>query len=164
MVFRRRHRACWLVSSRPIALCKVVHTLVCLPNGENPLGLMSCSSVEGSSPRWIEPVEKGILPCPRRLTCCHGDHDDYVCSLGRVPLLGIDRLGTNTWELLHQARMRVCNYVLSCQALNGVASHETRGPWCLPHIKEFPGCEEGPQWTNGWQNPIRSWSWGESLI
>jgi hypothetical protein len=76
-----------------------MHALVRTPKGERPLGLESCLSVEGSSPRWTESVRRGVHPCLRRLTCYHGDHGDYACSGGRVPIPGIDELETNTREL-----------------------------------------------------------------
>jgi hypothetical protein len=65
------------------------------PRVRGPPGRTSCFSVEGSGPRWTEPVKGGFYPCQRGLSRCHGDQDDYVCSCGRVPMLGIDELETN---------------------------------------------------------------------
>jgi hypothetical protein len=100
----------------------MVQALVHPPEGERPLGLASYLSVEGLSPRWAEFVDRGIHPFPWRLIYYHGDHGNYVCSCGRVPMSGIDGLETDTQELLCQARMGVYCYVLSCQAINGAAS------------------------------------------
>jgi hypothetical protein len=36
-----------------------------LPKGERPPGLMSCFSVEGSSPRWVKHVKEGFRPSQR---------------------------------------------------------------------------------------------------
>jgi hypothetical protein len=75
-----------------------VHALVHLPNGERPPGLVSCLSVEGLSPRWAESIDRGVHPCLRRLVYYHGDHGDYACSCGRVPMLGFEGLETDTQE------------------------------------------------------------------
>jgi hypothetical protein len=57
----------------------------------------------------------------------YGDHGDYVCSRERVPMPGTDGLETNTRELFCQARMGVCAYIPSCQALNGTTFQEPGG-------------------------------------
>jgi hypothetical protein len=105
----------------------MVQALVCTPKCEKTPGLESYLSVEGSSPRWTDSVGRRVHPYPRRLTCYLGGHGGYVCSGGRVPMPRIDGLETNTREIFCQARMGGCLYVLSCQALYGVASQEPNG-------------------------------------
>jgi hypothetical protein len=101
-----------------------VQALVCPLTGGRPLGLASCLSAEGSSPQWAESIDRGVHPCPRGLICCHGDHGDYVCSSRRVPMPGIDGLENDTQDGLCLVRMGACCNILSCQALNGVASQQ----------------------------------------
>jgi hypothetical protein len=73
--------------------------------------MKSYLSVEGLSPRWTESIDMGVHPCPRRLTCCHGDHGNHACSGGRVHVPGFDRLEISTRELFYQACMGVYGYV-----------------------------------------------------
>jgi hypothetical protein len=59
-------------------------------------GWMSYFSVESLSPQWTEPVRLGPHPCERWPCCCHGDHGDYTCFGGRVPMPGIEELEIDT--------------------------------------------------------------------
>jgi hypothetical protein len=74
----------------------MVQALVHPPKGERPLGLASFLSVEDSSRRQTESIDRGVCPCVRRLTCCHGNHGDYVCSFGRVTMSGGDGMDVST--------------------------------------------------------------------
>jgi hypothetical protein len=53
---------------------------------------------------------------------CQGDHDDYVCSCGRVHMSGGYGIDSSTRVHVCQERVGVCGYVLLCQALNATAS------------------------------------------
>jgi hypothetical protein len=66
--------------------------------GFRPPSLWSYLSVQGSSPRWTEHIKGGFYPCQRVLPCGHGNHGDYACSGGRIPMPGIKGLETGTSE------------------------------------------------------------------
>jgi hypothetical protein len=68
--------------------------------------------------------QRGVRPCQRGFTCCHNDHDDYLCSHGRVPMSGTNGLETNTRVPLCQVHVGAYGYVPSWQNSSGAASQE----------------------------------------
>jgi hypothetical protein len=77
------------------------------PRMRGSLDQAFCISVEGSGPRWTEPVKGGACLCQRGLSCCHDDHGDNACAVEEF-LYYRSRVGD---QYLRAFLLGVCGYL-----------------------------------------------------
>jgi hypothetical protein len=77
------------VPSHPIAPHGPALAIDWPPRGVRSPGLSTYFDMEDSSLWEVEPAKREYAPIRGGLTCCHSDHDDYVCPCERVPMSGL---------------------------------------------------------------------------